>query len=187
MSIPLKTRIESLPQELYDEIRALVFTPLEPEEVIHITPSFKPPAVTLVNRHLRDTNLPIFNTWIFIGNDIDLPRWLTSREEDREVCYDVRCWTFRRPKPAALTSLSATAYTTQRVRVFFWGMFVPHGQGFEDCCVHLLTCHVLFKAVAGKGARDSWLVERETNRVANMANGDVKIRMSTGLRYNYLT
>ncbi|KXT13560.1 hypothetical protein AC579_1387 [Pseudocercospora musae] len=147
MSRILKSYLESLPQELYDEIRSLVFKPLEPEEVIHITPCYKPPAVTLINRHLRAQNLPIFNTWIFIGNDVDLPLWLTSREEDEKVCYDVRCWAMRRKKGGAKASESARAV----VRNTAWRAFQRR---LKECeCIFGVEFYVYEdQAIAGKGS-----------------------------------
>ncbi|KXS94493.1 hypothetical protein AC578_4510 [Pseudocercospora eumusae] len=94
----LQDLLESLPRELYDEIRELTFTAPPPTTVITIDEGYQPPSVAQVNYTNRVKFQSDYFKCGFVGYFADIEPWLNTVHRSAAAPENVACWILEQAK-----------------------------------------------------------------------------------------
>lgn len=117
----LQDFLESLPRELYDEIRDLTFAAPPPTTIITIDEFYEPPAVAQVDHASRIKFQSAYFKCGFVGYFEDIGEWLNTVYRSPAAPEIVACWILEQAKyvPRNLNPLMS------QVRDWFGTLFGP--------------------------------------------------------------
>lgn len=108
-AMTLRRHLESLPQEIYDDIYNYTFAAPSTDQPVIIHPGYKPPAIFQVNRSTRVSAHLAYSQGYYGGWFIDTMSWLSTLKKDNlNYRPKVLCWTLCRARPDQV----ATGYIT---------------------------------------------------------------------------